>query len=148
VTTSAPKDLATLSPKPLVTPRSVCAGALGFAAAASTVLFAFDPSRAEFYPPCPFHTLTGLYCPGCDGVINPVLGLYVAALRRLRRGGQEGPRELDTCSVDPVRPLGHLSLLGSEKRALLPARFISSMRETVAAEVFERTSFPQPRGGG
>jgi hypothetical protein len=24
-----------------------------------------SPSRAEFYPPCPFHTLTGLYCPGC-----------------------------------------------------------------------------------
>ena len=66
MTTSAPKDLATLSPKPLVMPpRSVCAGALGFAAAASTVLFAFDPSRAEFYPPCPIRALTGLYCPGC-----------------------------------------------------------------------------------
>jgi hypothetical protein len=38
---------------------------LGLAAAASTVLFAFDPSRAGFYPPCPFLAFTGLYCPGC-----------------------------------------------------------------------------------
>ena len=46
-------------------PRSVCVGALVPAAAATTILFAFDPSRAEFYPPCPLRALTGLYCPGC-----------------------------------------------------------------------------------
>jgi hypothetical protein len=48
-----------------MTPRSICAGALGLAAAATAVLFAFDPSAAKFYPVCPFHALTGLYCPGC-----------------------------------------------------------------------------------
>jgi Protein of unknown function (DUF2752) len=24
-----------------------------------------DPSNGRFFPPCPFHALTGLYCPGC-----------------------------------------------------------------------------------
>lgn len=42
----------------------VAAGSLVLAAG-STVLFLFDPSGLALYPPCPFHTLTGLYCPGC-----------------------------------------------------------------------------------
>jgi hypothetical protein len=25
----------------------------------------FNPSTSGFYPPCLFHSLTGLYCPGC-----------------------------------------------------------------------------------
>lgn len=29
------------------------------------VVFQFDPSRTAFYPPCGFHELTGLWCPGC-----------------------------------------------------------------------------------
>ena len=41
------------------------AGSLGIVAAGSAVLFFFDPSVSDFYPPCPFHALTGLYCPGC-----------------------------------------------------------------------------------
>jgi hypothetical protein len=43
----------------------LAAGALGIVAAGSAVLFLFDPSTSAFYPPCPFHALTGLYCPGC-----------------------------------------------------------------------------------
>lgn len=31
----------------------------------SLLYFYFDPSFYEFFPSCPFHTLTGLYCPGC-----------------------------------------------------------------------------------
>lgn len=31
----------------------------------STVLFWRDPTAPGFYPPCPFHRLTGLHCPGC-----------------------------------------------------------------------------------
>jgi hypothetical protein len=35
------------------------------AVAAAVVYFLFDPLKAGFFPPCPFHLLTGLYCPGC-----------------------------------------------------------------------------------
>ena len=31
----------------------------------SLLYFYFDPSFNEFFPSCPFHTFTGLYCPGC-----------------------------------------------------------------------------------
>jgi hypothetical protein len=31
-------------------------------------LFFFDPSQSDFYPPCPFHAITGLYCPGCGSL--------------------------------------------------------------------------------
>ncbi len=31
----------------------------------SLLYFYFDPSLNKFFPPCPFLTLTGLYCPGC-----------------------------------------------------------------------------------
>lgn len=37
----------------------------GLAAAGAAILFAFDPATSDLYPPCPFHALTGLYCPGC-----------------------------------------------------------------------------------
>ena len=34
-------------------------------AAGWVALFVFDPARTGGLPPCPFHWLTGLYCPGC-----------------------------------------------------------------------------------
>jgi hypothetical protein len=43
----------------------VAAGTVGIVVASSAVLFLCDPSTSTLYPPCPFHTLTGLYCPGC-----------------------------------------------------------------------------------
>jgi Protein of unknown function (DUF2752) len=66
VTTSPSESIAT-NPSELAAmpPRSVCAGALGLTAAAATILYTFDPSKAGFYPTCPFFALTGLYCPGC-----------------------------------------------------------------------------------
>jgi len=27
--------------------------------------FYFDPADSIFFPPCPFYTITGLFCPGC-----------------------------------------------------------------------------------
>jgi hypothetical protein len=32
------------------------------------VLFFFNPAGSSFYLPCPFHKLTGLYCPGCGSL--------------------------------------------------------------------------------
>jgi hypothetical protein len=37
-------------------------------AAATAVLFCFDPSTVHFYPPCLFRLLTGFYCPGCGSL--------------------------------------------------------------------------------
>lgn len=31
----------------------------------SVVLYKFPPESYGFYPPCPFHAVTGLLCPGC-----------------------------------------------------------------------------------
>lgn len=31
-------------------------------------LFLFDPASFIFYPPCPFHEITGFYCPGCGSL--------------------------------------------------------------------------------
>lgn len=33
--------------------------------AGGAVLYAVTPEKAWWMPPCPFHRLTGLYCPGC-----------------------------------------------------------------------------------
>jgi hypothetical protein len=35
---------------------------------AALILFFVDPSGSGFFPPCPFHMLTGLYCPGCGSL--------------------------------------------------------------------------------
>jgi len=32
------------------------------------VLFVFNPANSGIFPPCPFHRLTGLYCPGCGSL--------------------------------------------------------------------------------
>jgi len=37
----------------------------GFLAAALGLLYLFDPAETHLFPPCAFHALTGLYCPGC-----------------------------------------------------------------------------------
>jgi hypothetical protein len=40
--------------------------ALAFAAGA--VLFAFDPATTSWFPPCPFHAITGWLCPLCGSL--------------------------------------------------------------------------------
>jgi len=35
---------------------------------AGFILFAFNPANSNFYAPCPFHALTGFYCPGCGSL--------------------------------------------------------------------------------
>ena len=46
--------------------------------------FLFDPARVSFFPPCLFHQLTGLDCPGCGAqrALHQLLhGHLIAALR-------------------------------------------------------------------
>ena len=49
----------------------------GIGAVALAVLYWFDPSRYHFYPLCLFHSITGLFCPGCGAL---------RALHQLTRG--------------------------------------------------------------
>lgn len=39
--------------------------AFAVAITGSLLYFYFDPAYSRYFPPCPFHTLTGLFCPGC-----------------------------------------------------------------------------------
>ncbi|MCV7279392.1 DUF2752 domain-containing protein [Mycolicibacterium flavescens] len=44
-------------------------GAGAALAGALTYIGLADPHRPGFlFPPCPFHAMTGLYCPGCGGL--------------------------------------------------------------------------------
>ena len=46
--------------------RSSAIASAALAAAAGLVLvYRFDPAHVHFFPPCLFHALTGLQCPGC-----------------------------------------------------------------------------------
>ena len=49
--------------------------------AGTAVLYAFDPEQSHFFPPCPLHALTGLYCPGCGSTraLHQLLHGHVAA---------------------------------------------------------------------
>lgn len=44
-------------------------------------LYSFNPASSTFYVPCPFHALTGLYCPGCGSLraVHQILHGHVAA---------------------------------------------------------------------
>jgi hypothetical protein len=37
----------------------------GFLVVALGLLYFYDPAETRLFPLCPFHYLTGLYCPGC-----------------------------------------------------------------------------------
>jgi hypothetical protein len=32
------------------------------------ILYVVNPAASSIYPPCPLHSLTGLYCPGCGSL--------------------------------------------------------------------------------
>jgi hypothetical protein len=32
------------------------------------LIYKIDPADSKVFPPCPFHKLTGLYCPGCGSL--------------------------------------------------------------------------------
>ena len=49
---------------------------LGLAGCAAIVLFVYDPAESVIFPPCVFHALTGLHCPGCGSLrgLHQLLG--------------------------------------------------------------------------
>ena len=61
------------------------AAAISAAAVGAVILYRFDPTTAHFYPPCLFHALTGLQCPGCGTTraLHHLLHGDVAAAFRL-----------------------------------------------------------------
>lgn len=44
---------------------AISSSAVAAAVAGAVILYRFDPTAYHFYPPCVFHSLTGLQCPGC-----------------------------------------------------------------------------------
>ena len=58
---------------------------LGVMVAALICLWLFDPAGSALYPPCLFHALTGLHCPGCGTgrALHQLLHGHVAAAFRL-----------------------------------------------------------------
>lgn len=54
---------------------------LTVAVTGSLLYFYFDPSLNKFFPPCPFFTLTGLYCPGCGSqrALHDILHGHISA---------------------------------------------------------------------
>ncbi len=51
---------------------------------AAVVLFACDPASAAIYPICPFHWLTGLYCPVCGSIRGAHALLHGHVLEAMR----------------------------------------------------------------
>jgi hypothetical protein len=57
---------------------------LVFGAVGVLIFFAFDPTQVAIFPPCMFHQLTGLDCPGCGAqrALHQLLhGNILAAIR-------------------------------------------------------------------
>jgi hypothetical protein len=53
--------------------------------AALCLLYAFNPADSFFYAPCPFHALTGFYCPGCGSLraIHQLLHMHFLSAFKL-----------------------------------------------------------------
>ncbi len=48
---------------------TVCRLSLGIVMACCVaLLYSVNPAKSRIFPPCPFHALTGLYCPGCGSL--------------------------------------------------------------------------------
>jgi hypothetical protein len=45
--------------------RILLAGAVALCAFVALLYFLFDPTKVSIFPPCIFHSVTGLDCPGC-----------------------------------------------------------------------------------
>lgn len=79
----------------------VLAGAGAFA-----LFFVFDPSALRYCPPCPFHAMTGLHCPGCGST---------RALHQLAHGNFISAFRLNALAILAVPVLGVLLARGGRQ---------------------------------
>ena len=64
--------------------RILSAGAVVLCGVVALLYFLFDPTKVSIFPPCIFHQVTGLDCPGCGAqrALHQLLhGHLIAALR-------------------------------------------------------------------
>ena len=69
---------------PIPASRMLVAGAVALCAVGILVYFVFDPTKVAIFPPCMFHQITGLDCPGCgtQRALHQLLhGNIIAAVR-------------------------------------------------------------------
>ena len=96
---------------------------LGGGIVALGALYAVDPAGSAWYPKCPFHSLTGLHCPGCGGLRGAhqlLQGNVVAAVRMNALVFVVGPPLLVTWAVNRYRRAHHRSAIDAAAPALLP----------------------------
>ena len=111
-------------PTPTTFPRHTFAlGLATLGALAAGVLFFFDPAKCSFYPPCLWHALTGLACPGCGST---------RALHQLLHGHLAAAFHLNPLLVLAL-PLGFW---------LLARRFLGSARGKAVSPVLTRQPWP------
>ncbi len=102
---------------------ALAAGGTGLAG----LLWRFNPATSRFFPPCPFHALTGLYCPGCGStraLYSLVHGDVAAAWRY---------NALFTLTLPFVSVLAAGELMGKGWSSMLPARAIWTFFAVVVA---------------
>ena len=99
----------------LTTPRVLALAALSAVAVAGVVvLWQFDPSApGNFFPPCLFHAITGLYCPGC-GLTRMLHALVHGDIRRAA--------SMNLMVLASLPALGAISLNEATHRRLLSSR--------------------------
>ena len=91
--------------------------ALGLCAGGA-YLYIFNPAASGMYPICPFHALTGLYCPGCG---------TGRAMHQLLHGNLLAAMRLNSFAVIMLPPIAYwlvssgLQFIG---RKPLPSKFI------------------------
>jgi len=69
--------------------------------AGTVTLLALDPAESSLFPPCPFHALTGLHCPGCGST---------RALHRLLHGDVGAALGLNALMVLAIPLLAYAGL--------------------------------------
>jgi hypothetical protein len=115
------------------------------AIALAVLLRYFPPSRHAFYPPCPFHTLLGILCPGC-GVTRALAALMAGQWAEAAR------QNLPAVALAPALALGaalefYSALRWNRWRELPVSRFAVQCLLTIAVLFgFARNMEPLFRG--